>query len=156
MRRFTLIELLSIFLVIGLLCLLMWPAMMKGGAGKNSCARNLRQIGIALLFYAGENNGWLPNDVPNGTSFAILNTQGYLADSSVYGCPQVSEPSTRAAFSNYRYIGSGLRTDDPEPAINSMAYDQSGNHPGNSWMNVLFRDGVVARRKPGELSGTND
>ncbi|EIQ01356.1 prepilin-type N-terminal cleavage/methylation domain-containing protein [Opitutaceae bacterium TAV1] len=59
---FTLIELLAVIAIIGILA-----ALVLGGLGKvrqlarsANCQSNLRQIGVALLLYAEENNGNLP------------------------------------------------------------------------------------------------
>ncbi len=49
---------------------------------------------------------------------------------------------------NYRYVGSGLKDDDPDLTSTRIAYDASGNHPGNKWMNCLFIDGHVEGSRP--------
>lgn len=59
---FTLLELLSVVMVIAILAGLLYPvgssAIRKGQSAK--CASNLRQIGVALNAYAGENNNYFP------------------------------------------------------------------------------------------------
>src|SRR5258708_2548141 len=59
---FTLIELLVVIGIIGILASLLMPAFSraKGKANDAKCISNLRQIGIALVIYADENNGRLP------------------------------------------------------------------------------------------------
>jgi len=106
--------------------------------------------------YSGEFNGYFPVNTANGTNFNLLNQNGYLADGKVYGCPATENLRTTADASNYRYIGSGLKDDNDDPTVNSMAYDQSGNHPGNAWMNVLFIDGHASGAKPGTAGLDND
>lgn len=155
---FTLLEL--IFVVGAILIALGMLLPTRCGSREKSrrinCAGNLKQIGLALLMYSGEHDGYFPNNTGNGTNFNLLNRNGYLANGKVYSCPGTTNLRTTADASNYRYIGSGLNDDNDAPTVNSLAYDQSGNHPGNAWMNVLFIDGHAAGAKPGTAGFLND
>lgn len=59
---FTLVELLVVVTIIGILIALVIPGVgaIREKSDRVKCASNLRQIGIALQNYAGENNGELP------------------------------------------------------------------------------------------------
>lgn len=82
---FTLVELLVVIGIIALLISILIPAL--SGAQRRArtlaCQSNLRQVGIALIAYAQENNGHI---VPQGViKAAVVNAQGQTVTPAVIG-----------------------------------------------------------------------
>lgn len=120
------------------------------------CAGRLKQIGLSLLMYSGDNDAFFPQIAPNrGNNFDYVTSEGTWDIAKVWACPSASIQKTARDNSNYLYIGSGLRDDNKNAATVPLAFDASGNHPGNRWMNALFIDAHAEGARPDGSKGWN-
>src|SRR5947209_10345718 len=89
-NAFTLIELLVVIAIISILAAILFPvfAKVREKARQTACLSNCRQIGLAFMQYAQDNEERLPLSTDTSRDLSWVATlQPYLKNRQIYRCP---------------------------------------------------------------------
>lgn len=158
---FTIVELLVVIVIISILATIIFPALGKAKekARKSSCLSNLRQLGISVIAYAGNNADYLPMSVRVGSDPddpRAINNMLEVQSRKVFECPADSEKvyEGKTYFekygSSYEWNAwlSGRRIDKSEIDILNLQISvpmmgDANNYHGKSGRNYVYSDGSV-------------
>jgi len=152
-RGFTLIELLIVISIIGLLMSILLPSLHRAReqAKAMACTSNLKQIGLAVLSYFAEYDGYFPpayqsdsgthwwgqkspDGIDHTKGFAWPYLQSTLKEKSIYECP--SQP-----YGSYELQAKPASAlDDPKWITSTYGYNGYYLSPSRTaWPNIDFR-----------------
>lgn len=113
---FTLIEILVVITIISILAAMLLPALKetRNKAKRASCMNNLRQVGMGLIMYATDWDGWFP---PNDNTYLLAHQYqmvssiypGYIKNWMAFNCSNTDPEPQYNTFINgdisYIYLG---------------------------------------------------
>ena len=142
-KGFTLVELLVVIGITVVLAAVIAPVgrslLIRGHA--INCSKNLRQIGMASMMYAGDNNMTLPQSThqkSTGGKSWLTSLQPYAGGTITFRCPH--EPDEKRAFT---YVLNDYLTPKPSGAPPDLNYSILAKIE-NPEMTLMFAEAAIA------------
>ena len=156
-RAFTLIELLVVIAIISLLAAILFPvfARARENARKSSCANNLKQIGIGLVQYMGDYDGYMMGSEAIGAIGTAnvswpTQVQPYIKSAQVFVCPSGEKSAfapaprlvdpTAGGRSRYCGVTTGDGSTGGQGLVPGLSYGRNLIQSAN-WTTVGFTGG---------------
>lgn len=156
-RFFTMVELLIVISIIIILAALLLPALrtVKEKGRQIQCMSNLKQIGTGMIFYANDNNGYLPSLYDSSAWYAKIDY--HLNNTRIFLCPSFPNAVYGTALS-YGYNAQGLGTLDTSQSSLAPFYMKieqiktpsniiavaDSNKAGSEWGGYYVRRGLTS------------